>query len=106
MFINNKKYSEIIFVIRASRVLVGIMLAQHYISIGPVDECYLGSDLSAAVPANTGQSPSALSMLFQRRRVWVDNETALGKCHVFADMLQQSIQQTCNVGLVLGQRRR
>ena len=44
--------------------------------------------------ANTGQSPNAVSMLGQRRRLWVNIETALGECHVFADVLTQSMQQT------------
>ena len=39
---------------------------------------------------NTVQSPNAVSMSGQRQRLWVNIETALGECHVFA----QSIQQT------------
>ena len=34
---------------------------------------------NAAVPANTGQSPDAVSMLGQPRRLWVNIETALGE---------------------------
>ena len=45
-----------------------------------------------AVIANTGQSPNSVSMLGQRRRQWVNIETALGECHVLADV-GQSIQQ-------------
>ena len=39
---------------------------------------------------NTVQSPNAVSILGLRQRLCVNIETALGKCHVFA----QSIQQT------------
>ena len=46
---------------------------------------------------NTVQSPNAVSMTGQRRRLWVNIETALSECHVF----DQSIY-----GLVLAQRRR
>ena len=50
---------------------------------------------------NTVQRFNAVSIAGQRRTLWVNIETALGKCHVFA----QSIHQT-NDGFVLGQRRR
>ena len=33
---------------------------------------------------NPAQSPNAVSMTGQRRRLWVNIETALGECHVFA----------------------
>ena len=33
---------------------------------------------------NKVQSPNAVSMSGQRRRLWVNIETALGDCHVFA----------------------
>ena len=33
-------------------------------------------------------------MLGQRRKMWVNIDTALGECHVFADVLAQSIPQT------------
>ena len=36
-----------------------------------------------AVRAHTNKS---VSMLDQRRRLWVNIETALGKCHVLADV--------------------
>ena len=39
---------------------------------------------------NTVQSPNAVLKSGQRERLWVNIETALGECHVFA----QSIQQT------------
>ena len=39
---------------------------------------------------NSVQSPNAVAMMGQRRRLWVNIETALSECHVFA----QSIQQT------------
>ena len=40
-----------------------------------------------AIPANTGHSPNAVSMLGQHRRRCVNIETALGECPVFAGML-------------------
>ena len=51
---------------------------------------------------NTVQSPNAVLKSGQRERLWVNIETALGECHVFA----QSIQQTQWWILVLVQRRR
>ena len=39
------------------------------------------------VSENTGQSPNSASMLGQRRRLWVNTETALVEGHVFADVL-------------------
>ena len=36
--------------------------------------------------ANTGKSPNSVTMLGQRRELWVDIEKVLGECHVFADM--------------------
>ena len=47
---------------------------------------------SRSTPANTGESPNAVSMLGQRQRLLIKIETALGECHVFADVLTQSIQ--------------
>ena len=44
-------------------------------------------------------------MLGQRRRLWVNIETALGECHVFAAVMAQ-VYNRPSVGLVLGQRRR
>ena len=38
---------------------------------------------------NTVQSPNAVSMTGQRRRLWVNIETALGEYHVFAQSIQQ-----------------
>ena len=52
---------------------------------------------------NTGQSPDAVPMLGQRQRLWVNIETELGECHVFADVLAQVCSRP-SVGLVLGQR--
>ena len=37
-------------------------------------------------PENTVKSPDA----FQRRRLWVNIETTLDECHVFAQSLQQT----------------
>ena len=39
---------------------------------------------------NTVQSPNAVSMTGQRRRLWVNFKTALVECHVFAQSLQQT----------------
>ena len=36
------------------------------------------------IPANTGHSPNAVSMLGQRQRRWANIETALGVCLVFS----------------------
>ena len=65
---------------------------------------YLGSGFSGDgvgkrhphrnAPSNTRQSPNAVSMLGQRQRLWVNIETASGECHVFVDVLAQSIHQT------------
>ena len=38
------------------------------------------------IPANTGHSPNAVSMLGQRRRRWANIEITLGECPVFAGM--------------------
>ena len=54
---------------------------------------------------NKVQSPNAVSMSGQRRRLWVNIETSLGGCHVFADVLAQVYSRPSD-GLVLGQRRR
>ena len=50
---------------------------------------------------NAVQRFNAVSIAGQRRKLWVNIETALGECHVLA----QSIHQT-NGGFVLAQRRR
>ena len=39
---------------------------------------------------NMVQSPNAVSMSGQRRRLWVNIETTLGECHVFARSIQQT----------------
>ena len=36
---------------------------------------------------NMVQSPNAVSMTDQRRRLWVNIETALVECHVFAQSM-------------------
>ena len=79
-------------------------VAQHGISIGPMYrviwvEAYLATVVEKRhphrnAPANSRQSPIAVSMLGQHQRLWVNIETASGECHVFADVLAQSIQQT------------
>ena len=48
---------------------------------------------------NTVQSPNVISMTGQRRTLWVNIETALVECHVFAQSIQQPSDR-----LVLGQR--
>ena len=105
-----KKCSEKIhlrldIVIRARSVLVGIMLAQcrrRWPGItSALSQCIVLSGASGVglesvtritvqQSENTVQSPHAVSMSGQRRRLWVNIETALCECHVFA----QSIQQT------------
>ena len=40
----------------------------------------------------------------QRRRLWVNTETALGECYVFSDVLHVLYSRPRRVGLVLGQR--
>ena len=85
----------------------GPSLHQHWANV----LCYLGSGMRRverhpiAILDNTGQSPNAVPMLGQRRRLWVNIETALGECHVFADVLAQ-VYNRPSVGLVLGQRHR
>ena len=49
---------------------------------------------------NTVQSPDDVSMSGQRRRLWVNIETALGECQVLVRKTRPSD------GLVLAQRRR
>ena len=56
--------------------------------------------------ANTGHSPSAVSMSDQRRRRWANIETVLGKCPVFAGNFIANTKHSPNVGTLLGQRRR
>ena len=43
------------------------------------------------VPANTGHSPNAVSMLAHRLRRWPNIETALGECPVFAGITTASL---------------
>ena len=81
-------------------------VAQHYISARPMYVLFgvSGAGIGSVTPImqqseNTMQSANAVSMTDQRRRLWVNIETALGECYEFA----QSIQQT---HWVLGQRRR
>ena len=52
---------------------------------------------------NLVQSPNAVSMTGQRRRLWVNFETALVECHVFA---QSSLYNRPSEVSVLGQHRR
>ena len=39
---------------------------------------------------NMVQSLNAVSMSGQRRRMWINIETALGECHVVAQSMQQT----------------
>ena len=43
------------------------------------------------IPANTGHSPKAVSMLAHRLRRWPNIETALGACLVFAGIIISEI---------------
>ena len=45
--------------------------------------------LLRAIPANTGHSHNAVSMLAHRLRRWPNIETALGKCPVFSGMAKR-----------------
>ena len=75
-------------------------VAQQYISIWPICRviwCFWLRDesiTSIVTPMQQSEhtviSPNAVSIPGQPRRLWVNIETALGECHVFA----QSIQQT------------
>ena len=73
-------------------------VAQHYINIEQMCREYLVflapgcSSVTSLMQLseNTVQSPNAVKRTGQRRSMWVDIETALLECHVFA----QSIQQT------------
>ena len=68
-------------------------VAQHYISIGPMHRVsgVSGAGMLKRHQHNvTVRKPNAVSMTGQRRRLWVNIETALVECHVFA----QSIQHT------------
>ena len=38
------------------------------------------------IPSNTEHSPTAVLMLAQRLRRWLNIKTAVGGCHVFAGM--------------------
>ena len=99
-----KKIFTIIFVVRSlkgfKRNNVGPasqMVARHYISIGPMYRviwCFWPLDVNSMVKRVTSimqpsentiglQSPNAVSMTGQRRRLWVNIETALVECHVF-----------------------
>ena len=90
---SEKIHSRLNIVIRAQRVLVGIMLVRHrrrWPSItSALGQCIVSSGVSGAgmksvtriirpQSENTVQSPNAFSMSCQRRRLWVNIETALG----------------------------
>ena len=70
-------------------------MAQHYFNSGQCIVLSSGSGAGILKVASimqqsemTVQSPNAVSMTVQRRRLWVNIETALVECHV-----AQSIQQ-------------
>ena len=53
-------------------------------------------------PANTGHSPDAVSMLSHRRRRWVNIETAMGECPVFAGVyLTGVIDMRCGCDAII-----
>ena len=94
---SEKKHSRLIIVIRAIKGFgwnsvgpASQTVAQHYISIGPmycVIWCFWRRDgefnpITVQQSDNTVQSPNAVSMSGQRRRLWVNIETELGECHV------------------------
>ena len=105
---SEKKIFTIIFVVKSLKgfgwnnvgpaSLASQTVAHHYISI--LGQCIVLSGVSGAGTLcvinimqpleNTLQSPNAVSMTGQRRRLWVNIETALLEFHVFV----QSIQQT------------
>ena len=100
--------------IRALRVLIEIMLAQRrrrWLSItSALGQCIVLSGVSGAgmesvtritrqQSENTVQSPNAVPMPGQRRRLWVNIETVLGECNVFAQSIQQT-QRWISVGPV------
>ena len=71
-------------------------VAQHYISIGSIYRviwCFWLRDFKGhqhnAASENTVQSPNAVSMTGQRRRLWVNIATVLVECHVFAQSIHQ-----------------
>ena len=70
-------------------------VAQHYISIGPmycVIWCFWRRDRKRHPHKNAAlkkHGTNPVSMSGQRRRLWVNIETALGECHVFVQSIQQ-----------------
>ena len=48
---------------------------------------------------NTVQSPNAVSMSVQRRRLWINIEIALGECHVFAQSIGER-GASCHGGML------
>ena len=114
-----KIHSRLNIVTRVQRVMVGIMLVQRHKQVPSITsalgQCIVLSSVSGAgmesvtcitmqQSENTVQSPNAVSMPGQRRRLWVSIETTLGECHVFADV--RRVYSRPSDGLVLGQRRR
>ena len=95
-------------------------LVQHYISIG---QCYLvflapgcrviwcfwrrggkRHRIIMQLSETMVQSPNAVSMSGQRRRLWFNIKTSLGECRVFAQSIGAYSRHSD--GLVLGKRRR
>ena len=102
---SEKIHSRKNIVIRAQKVLVGIILAQRRrrwpIITSALGQCIVLSGVSGAGMEsvtritmqrfeNTVQSPNAVPISGQRRRLWFNIETTLSESHMFA----QSIQQT------------
>ena len=51
-------------------------------------------------PANTRTSPNAVSMLAHRLRTWLNIETALGECLVFAGLITLTQRKQANIVVV------
>ena len=100
--------------IKTQRILVGILLAQRrrrWPSItSALGQCIVFSEKwpfwwQGTVRANAGQSPNSVSMLGQRRKLWVNIETALVNVMCLL-ICWRKVYRRPSVGLVLGQRRR
>ena len=81
-------------VIQSKISLYGLILRLVF-SINHVVEANKLSFTYSAIPANTGHSPNAVSMLGQRRRRWTNIETALDECACWESaILFLQVQQT------------
>ena len=79
-------------VIISSHIFFGLNMPENVYNTGLATKglnlCELYS-AQAHVPANTGHSPYADSMLGQRRRRWANIESASGECPVFSGCVRQ-----------------